>query len=119
MAARRAHTLVLAAALLAMAVIPMASAQTADARRAMEQCVDRVLSRLARSKAPETQAGPAVLAQCDGPLRATLASAITTGDAFICSVESCLGIARDRAAQEARLAYRERLTRSASAKSRH
>ncbi len=119
MPTRHTRKLALASALCSAALIPMASAQTADARRAMEQCVDRVLSRLARAKAPEAQAGPAVLAQCDGPLRATLASAINTGDAFICSIDSCLGIARDRAAEEARLAYRERLTRSAAGKGRH
>jgi hypothetical protein len=38
-----------------------------------------------------------------------LASAIETGSAFICTVESCIGMARQRAAEKARMAYRERL----------
>ncbi len=88
-----------------------ASAQTAGARNSMERCVDNVLSRMARAKAPESQVGHAVVSQCDGPLRAALASAIQTGEAFICSVESCIGVARERASEEARSAYRERLAR--------
>ena len=75
----------------------------------MERCVDSVISRMARAKAPEAQVGQAVVSQCDGPLRAALASAIQTGEAFICSVESCIGMARQRAAEEAKSAYRERL----------
>ena len=43
------------------------------------------------------------------PLRAVLASAIENGQAFICTVESCIGMARQRAAENARTAYRERL----------
>jgi hypothetical protein len=38
-----------------------------------------------------------------------LASAIENGQAFICTVERCIGMARQRAAERARLAYRERL----------
>jgi hypothetical protein len=90
------------------------SAQAADARAQMERCVDRVLARMARAKAPEAEVGRAVISECDGPLRAALASAIRAGEAFVCSVESCIGIARDRAAHEARIAYRERLPRRAS-----
>jgi hypothetical protein len=86
-------------------------AQTATARGSMERCVDNVLSRMARAKAPEAQVGDAVVAKCDAPLRAALASAIETGEAFICSVESCIDMARQRAADEARSAYRERLGR--------
>ena len=80
----------------------------------MERCVDGVLARMARAKAPEAQVGQAVVAQCDAPLRAALASAIETGEAFICTVDSCIGIARQRAAEEAKSAYRERLTRGLS-----
>ena len=103
-----------AAALGAALLNGTASAQTAEARGQMERCVDRVLARIARSKAPEAQVGRAVISECDGSLRATLASAIKTGDAAFCSVESCIGMARDRAAQEATLAYRELLNRSTS-----
>jgi len=74
----------------------------------MERCADTVLSRMARAKASEVQVGQAVLSHCDGPLRAALASAIEAGDAAICSVESCIGMARDRAAEEPKLAYRDR-----------
>jgi hypothetical protein len=77
----------------------------------MERCVDTVLARMARAKAPEAQVGQAVISQCDAPLRAALASAIDTGEAFVCSVESCIGMARQRAAEEARSVYRERLGR--------
>ena len=97
-----------AAALSIALVTPSASAQTAEARGQMERCVDRVLARMARAKTPEAQVGRAVVSECDAPLKAALASAIKTGEAAICSVESCIGMARDRAAQEARLAYRER-----------
>jgi hypothetical protein len=100
-----------AAVLGALLLTATASAQTAGARNSMERCVDNVLSRMARAKAPESQVGQAVVSQCDGPLRAALASAIQTGEAFICSVESCIGVARERASEEARSAYRERLAK--------
>jgi hypothetical protein len=87
------------------------SAQTAGTRQSMERCVDSVLSRMARAKAPEAQVGQAVVSQCDAPLRAALASAIESGEAFICTVDSCIGLARSRAAAEAKSAYRERLAR--------
>lgn len=110
----------LAASLGVMGVIAIlapsaASAQAPDARAAMERCVDRVLGRMAHVRAPEAAVGPAVVSQCDAPLRAALASAIKSGEAFICSVESCIAIARDRAAQEATSAYRARVGQSASA----
>lgn len=74
----------------------------------MERCVDRVLGGLARNQAPESQAGPAVLAQCDAPLRAAVSDAIRSGEAFICSnVESCLPMARERTSYEARDRYRQ------------
>lgn len=100
-----------AVATLSTLLVSPAMAQTASIRVTMERCVDGVLSRMARSKASEAQAGQAVISQCDGPLRAVLASAIKTGDAPICSVESCIGMARERAAEEARSAYRERIGR--------
>jgi hypothetical protein len=77
----------------------------------MERCVDTALARMARAKAPEAQVGKLVVTQCDAPLRAALAFAIETGEAFICTVESCIGMARQRAAEEAKSAYRERLAR--------
>jgi hypothetical protein len=75
----------------------------------MQRCVDNVLARMARAKVPEAQVGPAVVSHCDGPLHAVLASAIENGQVFICTVESCIGMARQRAAEKARMAYRERL----------
>jgi hypothetical protein len=68
----------------------------------LEQCVDRVLARLARAGADEAQIGPTVLSQCDGPLRAALADAIQSGEAPLCTVESCMGMARSRASDEAK-----------------
>ena len=89
-----------------------AHAETASARAAMGQCVDRVLSGLARDKVPETQAGQAVLAQCDRQLRDTLQEAIRRGEAPFCTVDGCMGIARARAAGEATNAYRRLLRRA-------
>src|SRR3954468_3807086 len=48
-------------------------AHAAPGRQSMEQCVDRVLARLARARADEAQVGLTVVSQCDGPLRAALA----------------------------------------------
>ena len=104
-----AARLVAAATFTALLFSTAATAQTAGSRQSMERCVDSVLARMARTKAPEGQVGPAVVSQCDAPLRAALASAIASGEAFICSVESCIGMARQRAAEEAKSAYRERL----------
>ena len=107
----RATTLAVMAAISTLLFSATVSAQNPKARLSMERCVDTVISRMARAKATEAQVGQTVISHCDGPLRAALASAIETGDAAICSVESCIGMARDRASEEARLAYRERLTR--------
>jgi hypothetical protein len=82
------------------------AAQPGTARHSMEQCVSRILSRLASSRASESQVGSVVLAQCDKQLRATLAAAISSGEAGFCTVETCMGLARDRAAAEAAAAYR-------------
>ena len=77
----------------------------------MEQCVNGVLSHLARARAPESQVGPTVLSDCNGPLRMTLAEAVRSGEAAICTVESCIGMARSRAAEEATEIYRDRFQR--------
>lgn len=106
-----AARLALAAALNTLLFSTVTFAQTPGTRSSMERCVDGVLTRMARAKAPEAQVGQAVISQCDRPLRAALASAIKTGEAAMCTVESCLTMARDRAAEEAREAYRERLAR--------
>src|SRR5215213_8052130 len=82
-------------------------AQAAGGRQAMQQCATRVLSGLARRQAPEDQIGSAVLTRCDGPLREALAEAIQSGEAPNCTVESCLDMARSRAAAEAIQAYRQ------------
>ena len=93
-------------ALLAVASGP---ADAGSGRQSMEQCVNRVLSRLARARAPESQVGSTVLSECDGQLRMALAEAIRSGEAAICTVESCIGMARSRAAEEATEAYRQRV----------
>jgi hypothetical protein len=80
-------------------------------RSSMEGCVARVLTRLARARAPERQVGPAVVASCDRPLRASLAAAIRSGEAAMCTVESCISMARQRAAEEATASYRQRFRR--------
>ena len=77
----------------------------------MERCVQRVFTRLARASAPEAQVGRAVISSCDGPLRASLAAAIRSGEAAMCTVESCIQMARQRAAEEATAAYRQRMGR--------
>lgn len=82
------------------------SRQTTAPRQSMEQCVNGVLTRLVRAKASEDQVGPAVISRCDQPLRASLAEAIQTGEAALCTVESCIDTARQRAAEEATAAYR-------------
>ena len=83
------------------------AAQAAGGRQAMQTCAARVLSGLARQRASEDQIGSAVLTRCDRPLRAALAEAIRSGEAPNCTVESCLDMARSRAAAEAIQAYRQ------------
>ena len=107
---RVAH-LALVAALHTLLFSSTTFAQSPGTRTSMERCVDGVLSKMARAKAPEAQVGKAVVSQCDKPLRAALASAIQTGEAPMCSVESCIAMARERAAEEATSAYRQRVTR--------
>ena len=77
----------------------------------MEQCVQRVLTKLYRAKAPETQVGPSIVQECDAQLRATLAAAIRSGEAGGCTIESCLTMAQGRAAEEATAAYRAQVSR--------
>src|SRR3954447_17382700 len=108
----RAATLLLSAALIALTTSTLPSpAHAAPGRRSMEQCVDRVLARLTRARADEAQVGLTVVSQCDGPLRAALAEAIQSGEAPLCTVESCMGMARSRASDEATAEYRQRFLR--------
>ena len=95
-----------------LATLDTAPAQAqASGRRTMEQCVNRVIANLAKSKAPEAQVGAMVVSQCDKPLRATLAEAIKSGEAGGCTVESCLSMAQTRASDEATELYRQRAAR--------
>ena len=89
---------------------PAPAQAQAAARRTMEQCVNRVVANLAKAKTPEAEVGAAIVAQCDKPLRATLADAIKTGEAGGCTVESCLSMAQSRASDEATQLYRQRVT---------
>ena len=88
-----------------------AAAKTGRARQSMEQCVERLLQSFARERAPAERVGPAVVSRCEGPLRETLAEAIRSGEAGLCTLESCLSLARERAAEEATMAYRQMTTR--------
>ena len=102
-------TLSAAAATVLSAALPSA-AQAKGGRQLMEQCVDHVLSQLARARAAETQVGPAVLSECDGALQAALADAVESGEApAFCKVGFCITLARSRAAQEATEAYHRRI----------
>ena len=108
----RAATPLLSAALIALATATLLSpAHAAAGRQSMEQCVDRVLSQLTRARADEAQVGPTVVSQCDAPLRTALAEAIQSGEAPLCTLESCMGMARSRASEEATAEYRQRLLR--------
>jgi hypothetical protein len=82
-----------------------------DPRARMEQCADKVMRQLAQARVPEAQAGPAVAQYCDASLRAVLAKAIQNGEAAICTVETCTGIARERVADEVLPIYRELLAK--------
>ena len=104
-------TLYIAVPLAFCAGIFVAEGREAPQRDAMEQCVEKLMVRLGRSKTPESQVGQEVVSRCDRELRETLADAIRSGEAPFCSVESCLELARMRAAQEARDEYRERFLR--------
>ena len=115
---RAAHTKLTRAALASLiasaalvAVTAPAAAQAGRGRELMQQCVGTTLARLAKAKAPESAVGSAVLTQCDKQLRVALADAITSGEAGGCTVESCLDMARTRAAAEATGAYRQHMTR--------
>jgi hypothetical protein len=80
-------------------------------RDPMERCVENVMVTLGRSGAPESQVGPEVISRCDRQLRETLADAIRSGEAPLCTVDLCLEMARSRAASEATDEYRERFVR--------
>lgn len=80
----------------------------AAGRDQMQECATRVLGRLAKAKAPEDQVGPAIVKECDRQLRAALSDAIKTGEAGGCTVESCLKLAQERAADESTEMYRQR-----------
>jgi hypothetical protein len=91
---------------------PAAHAEGGPARASMERCVERVLSGLAKAKAPESEVRNAVLSGCDGPLRATLSAAIKSGEARMCSsFDACIDLARKQTADEAKEAYRARVGR--------
>ena len=108
----RAAIPLLSAALIALTTATLPSpAHAAPGRQSMEQCVNRVLARLARARADEAQVGLTVVSQCDGPLRAALAEAIQSGEAPLCTLESCMGMARSRASDEATAEYRQRFLR--------
>ncbi|CAA9318990.1 MAG: hypothetical protein AVDCRST_MAG90-916 [uncultured Microvirga sp.] len=100
-----------AATALVLGAAALTPATAQGARGSMEQCVNRVLTGLLRAKTPAAQAGRAVVQQCDSQLRATLQAAIQSGEAGACTVESCLAIARERAAEEATQAYSQQLGR--------
>jgi hypothetical protein len=103
-------TLSAAAAVTALSATLPTAAQAKGGRELMEQCVDHVLSQLARARAAETQVGPAVLSECDRALQAVLSDAIETGEApAFCKVGFCITLARSRAAQEATEAYHRRI----------
>lgn len=94
-----------AASLPATAQMPQGGAG-GPARQDMQRCVGGVLSQLARSQSPETLVGPTVVSRCDRQLRAALQESIKTGEAGSCTVDSCLASARQRASEQAVLAYR-------------
>lgn len=77
-------------------------------RKAMQQCVSGVLSRLARANAGVEQVGPAVNQRCASQLRTVLAAEITAGRAPCSSVDACLPMAKDQAAQQAIFSYQQR-----------
>jgi hypothetical protein len=103
-------TLSAAIAIAALSAALPTAAQAKGGRELMEQCVDHVLSQLARARAAETQVGPAVLSECDRALQAVLSDAIESGEAPpFCKVGFCITLARSRAAQEATEEYRRRI----------
>ena len=107
----RTACLAASVALLTAAAGAPAHAQQGGGRQSMEQCVQRVLTKLYRAKAPDTQVGPAVVQECDAQLRSTLAAAIRSAEAGGCTVERCLTMAQGRAAEEATAAYRAQASR--------
>jgi hypothetical protein len=99
---------IIAAFALVAADAAVAQQRARDRQQSMEQCVGSVLGRLVQAKAPETEVGPTVVSQCDGPLRARIAAEIARGRARDCpSVESCIDKARQQTAEAATQAYRD------------
>src|SRR3954465_1902062 len=89
---RSAIVVLWAAALAFPATIAPASAQAAGGRQLMEQCVNRVLSRLGRARAPEGRGGPAcrgAAARCEPPWLKPFKAAKP-----VCTVETCIGLGR-------------------------
>ncbi len=101
----------LAAAIVSLTLVSPPALARSSGGSSMESCVNRVLTRLARARAPAAQVGSAVVSSCDRPLRASLAAAIRSGVASMCTVESCIATARQRAAEEATAAYQRRFRR--------
>ncbi len=70
--------------------------------KAMDACVSKVLGRLKQERAMYRAVKPAIVEECDAPLRAVLAAAIRVGQAGPCTtVEGCIEMARGRAGDEA------------------
>ncbi|HEX2555489.1 MAG TPA: hypothetical protein VHL98_17465 [Microvirga sp.] len=116
--AAAALALIVAAGAPAIAQQPMGAgpgaAQQVDSpqRRAMQQCVSRVLAGLAKAKANYREVGPAVTQQCDTQLRAVLAAEIQAGRAGPCTnVEGCIEMARGEAGNRAAMEYQRQSIR--------
>lgn len=81
-------------------------------RRAMQQCVSRVLANLAKAKANYREVTPNVAQQCDPQLRAVLAAEIQAGRAGPCTnVDGCIDMARNEAGQRATMEYQRQSIR--------
>src|SRR3954468_3575631 len=108
----RAVISLLSAVLIALTTATLPSpAHAAPGRQSMEQCVDRVLSRLARARADEAQVGPTLLFPCDGPSAAPGGGAIGRGRPPLATAESCRAMAGSGASDEATAEYRQRFLR--------
>lgn len=93
---------------------PVPTVQQVDTpqRRAMQQCISRVLANLAKTRANYREVTPAVTQQCDAQLRAVLASEIQAGRAGPCAnVEGCIDMARGEAGNRATMEYQRQSIR--------
>lgn len=93
---------------------PVPTVQQVDTpqRRAMQQCVSRVLANLFKSKANYREVSPAVAQQCDAQLRAVLAAEIQAGRAGPCAnVDGCIDMARGEAGNRATMEYQRQSIR--------